>query len=75
MSIREKYGYGPITVEIDWLDDCPCCGHGIANVTGKSISSHSLWSGDSAVCAKCGHKGEIDADGENAWVDWDTVEG
>jgi hypothetical protein len=26
MSIRAKYGFGPVTVEVHWLDKCPDCG-------------------------------------------------
>lgn len=73
MSIRTEHGFGPSTVEVAWLDDCPKCQHGKAKVTGWSVTSDSLWAGDEAVCSKCGHKGEIDADGENAWVQWDEV--
>lgn len=74
MSIREKYGFGPLTVSVTWLEKCPKCQGDKVNVTGWSVTADALWSGDEAVCAKCGHKGEIDADGENAWVDWDEVD-
>lgn len=70
MSIRSEHGFGPVTVEIDWLDNCPKCGHEKARVTGWSTTTQQLWAGDEVACAKCGHKGEVDADGENAWVEW-----
>ena len=75
MSIRTEHGFGPSTVEVEWLDDCPKCRHNKAKVIGWSVTTHSLWAGDEAVCAKCGHKGEIDADGENAWVEWNEGDG
>jgi len=63
-------------VKITWLDECPKCGYGTAFVSGNGYrTTQSLWSGDSVVCADCGHEGEIEADGENAWVNWDEVEG
>ncbi|MEQ9869158.1 hypothetical protein ABRP77_07730 [Pectobacterium odoriferum] len=71
MSNLKNTGIGPITVIIDWLDNCPKCDHEKARVIGFSISTNSLWSGNPVVCNKCGHLGEIDADGENAWVEWD----
>lgn len=74
MNIREKYGFGPLTVTVSWLEKCPKCQGDKVNVTGWSVTADSLWSGDEAVCAKCGHKGEIDADGENAWVEWNEVD-
>ncbi|AWC85772.1 hypothetical protein [Enterobacter cloacae complex sp. FDA-CDC-AR_0164] len=73
MSIRSKHGFGPSTVEVEWLDKCPSCQHQKARVTGWSVTPEALWAGDEVVCAKCGHKGEIDADGDNAWVEWDEV--
>lgn len=75
MSIRTKYGIGPLTVEVDWLDKCPGCNNGTARVTGWSVTPEALWAGDKVVCSKCGHKGEIDADGDNAWVEWDELKG
>ncbi len=74
MSLLRKHGVGPMTLVIGWLDDCPKCGFDKTNVTGFSISNESLWCGDEVKCIGCGHKGEIDADGENAWVEWDSVE-
>lgn len=73
MSIRAKYGFGPVNVEVNWLDKCPNCKNRTVRVTGWSTTPEALWAGDEAVCTKCGHKGEIDADGENAWVEWDSV--
>lgn len=61
------------TVKVKWLDDCPSCGFDDAAVTGERITPSLLQSGNSVECLKCGHKGEIDADGENAWVEWDEV--
>ncbi|ELX6537305.1 hypothetical protein SJ766_005016, partial [Escherichia coli] len=53
MSIRTEHGFGPSTVEVDWLDDCPKCQHGKAKVTGWSVTKDSLWAGDEVVCSKC----------------------
>lgn len=64
-----------ITVAVEWLDNCPACGHEKAAVTGYNITPNNLWSGDQVACMKCGHVGEIDADGENVWVEWDEVQG
>lgn len=61
------------TVSVNWLDDCPICGHGQAAVTTRGYTE-TLWSGDQVTCMKCGNNGEIDADGENAWVEWDAQE-
>ncbi|MBH2890547.1 hypothetical protein I5Q39_02235 [Serratia marcescens] len=69
MSNEEK----KTTVSVGWLDDCPACGHGIASVTGSGIDNNWLHFGDAVLCDKCGHAGEIDVDGENAWVDWEEV--
>lgn len=75
MSIRAKYGFGPVTVEVDWLHKCPNCNNRTIRVTGWSTTPEALWAGDKAECTKCGHKGEIDADGDNAWVEWDEIKG
>ncbi|MDI1001554.1 hypothetical protein NEL96_05855, partial [Escherichia coli] len=58
MSIRTEHGFGPSTVEVDWLDDCPKCQHGKAKVTGWSVTKDSLWAGDEVVCSKCGCSGQ-----------------
>lgn len=73
MSIRAKYGFGPVTVEVDWLHKCPNCNNRTIRVTGWTTTPEALWAGDKAVCSKCGRKGEIDADGDNAWVEWDEI--
>lgn len=63
------------TVSVEWLDDCPKCGGKTAIVSGNGYRTISLLnSGDVVECAACGHAGEIDADGENAWVEWDNAE-
>ncbi|PKH21438.1 hypothetical protein CIG19_16700 [Enterobacterales bacterium CwR94] len=65
-----------ITVSVEWLDDCPKCENKIAFVSGPGYRTNTLLkTGDSVSCASCGHAGEIDADGESAWVEWDGVEG
>lgn len=63
-----------VTVKADWLDNCPKCGNEEAAVTTQGYGGQTLWSGDQVTCMKCGHCGEIDADGENAWVEWDELE-
>ncbi len=40
-------------------------------VIGTRTSSTRLYTGDYVECMNCGNEGEIDADGENAWVEWD----
>lgn len=64
-----------ITVQVNWLDNCPNCGNENAAVTGYRITPNLLKTGNEVKCMKCGHIGEIDADGENAWVEWDEVPG
>ncbi|WP_261288330.1 zinc ribbon domain-containing protein [Serratia fonticola] len=59
------------TLTIEWLDDCPKCGHGQAAVTTFGQDDF-LWSGDKVTCMKCGHCGEIDVDGAGTWVEWDA---
>lgn len=59
-----------VSVVIEWLDDCPKCGHKQAIVSGTRTSSTRLYTGDYVECLRCGNEGEIDADGENAWVEW-----
>lgn len=73
MSIRSEHGFGPSTVEVDWLGKCPKCKHEKAKVTGWSVTPVALWAGDEVMCTNCGHKGEIDGDGDNAWAEWDEV--
>ncbi|WP_234014831.1 hypothetical protein [Cronobacter dublinensis] len=60
----------PVTVEIDWLDDCPKCGNKKALVTGRLTTAQQLWTGDAIICPNCGNEGEIDADGKNALAEW-----
>ena len=58
-------------IEIDWLDSCPkcdCSEHVVETVEG---TKDWLYNGDKVTCGECGHTGEIEADGETAWVDWD----
>lgn len=56
-------------LKIDWLDCCPECGDSVHTVYTKEGSGKWLYDGDRVVCA-CGQVGEIEADGEAAWVNW-----
>lgn len=63
-----------ITLDINWLGHCPNCHNDVHQVTTTDGTPKKLWSGDYVVCPVCDLTGEIDADGENAWVDWDVDE-
>ena len=43
MSIRTEHGYGPLTVTVGWLDNCPNCNNDKVSVTGWSVSPDTLW--------------------------------
>lgn len=60
-------------IEIDWLGACPVCDCSEHKVHTNDGSEDWLYSGDVVECGECGHEGEIDADGESAWVDWFEV--
>lgn len=63
----------PNKIEISWLDSCPncdCSEHVVETVEG---TNEWLYSGDKVTCGECEHTGEIEADGETAWVNWDEV--
>lgn len=63
----------PSLYHVDWLNSCEhCqCSKGI-EVTSRSLSGTYFYAGDSVKCLQCGNQGVIDADGDGAWVDWDT---
>ena len=61
-------------IKIDWLDSCPACGCSQHTVSTTDGSKDWLYSGDEVKCGECGHAGEIDADGEAAWVNWNEDE-
>ena len=54
-------------IEIDWLD-CPDCGKKDTIVYSEKGNRQRLYDGDKTVCLECGKEGEIETDGENAWV-------
>lgn len=61
-------------IEIDWLDSCSkcdCSEHVVETVEG---TKDWLYNGDKVTCGECGHTGEIEADGETAWVNWDEAQ-
>jgi hypothetical protein len=61
-------------IEIDWLDSCPkcdCSEHVVETVEG---TKDWLYNGDKVTCGECGHTGEIEADGETAWVNWNEAQ-
>lgn len=63
------------TLKIYWLNCCDSCNDNeFSYVRTQDGSEEYLWSGDKAECSNCGHKGIIDADGDNAWVEWDEVQ-
>ncbi|EAS0616072.1 hypothetical protein GL503_15175 [Salmonella enterica] len=63
----------PTVYKIDWLNPCERCQcHRAIEVTGRSLSGRYLCAGDVVKCPGCGNQGEIDTDGDGAWVEWDT---
>ena len=61
-------------IKIDWLDSCPKCGDSQHNVTTEHGSQEWLYDDDKVTCSGCGNTGNIDTDGEAAWVNWDNEE-
>lgn len=61
------------TIKINWLDNCPKCGHEDAAVTTQG-NEKELFAGEQVTCMKCGHNGEIDADEGGAFVCWDELD-
>ncbi len=63
----------PTLYRVDWLNSCEQCGcsKGI-EVTSRSLGGTYLYRGDQVKCPQCGNQGVIDADGDGAWVEWDT---
>lgn len=67
------------TLKIKWLS-CDECDGGDQQtshvlVTTEKGCGFRLYAGDKVECPICSATGVIDADGESAWVEWDTVEG
>ncbi|MDA8487453.1 hypothetical protein [Kluyvera sp. Awk 3] len=58
---------------INWLDNCPSCGHGKAVVNTEG-NENLLFYGDQVTCMQCGHCGEIDTEDNTAFVVWDEIE-
>lgn len=56
---------------IDWLGSCDKCGSEEPHCVETTFGDHGcLYDGDDVTCESCGHTGEIEADGENAWCVW-----
>lgn len=60
-------------INIDWLGSCENCGCESSSVQTEEGTEKFLYVGDKITCDSCGHKGEVDADGENAWACWDDI--
>lgn len=59
-------------LDINWLGMCENCGSEEPKVVDTEKGDEvTLWDGDKVTCKQCGSVGEIEADGENAWVVWD----
>ncbi|UVX31524.1 hypothetical protein M12a_00013 [Klebsiella phage VLCpiM12a] len=60
------------TLNISWLS-CNNCDAEPSRVIVQTEKGNKnrLYCGDKAECAECGNQGVIEADGENAWVEWD----
>ncbi len=57
-------------IKIDWLDSCPKCDCSEHIVKTENGTRKWLYDGDQVTCSKCAHTGEIESDGEIAWVNW-----
>lgn len=65
-------------LKITWLS-CEYCDGANAEQSHVVVSTEKgcgfrLYSGDKVECPVCFHHGVIDADGENAWVEWDALQ-
>ena len=61
-------------IKIDWLDSCPKCGCSKHIVKTEKGCGTWLYSGDAVSCGECGHTGEVEAEGHEAWVEWNEIE-
>lgn len=59
------------TLKITWLDDCQRCGFDeyLLVTTEKGIGCW-LFMGDQVKCPRCEFKGEIEVEGNCAYVGW-----
>lgn len=63
----------PTLYRVDWLNSCEQCNNSRQiEVTSRSLAGTYLYAGDAVKCPQCGNQGVIDADGDGAWVEWDT---
>lgn len=61
-------------LNIDWLSDCPACGHSQAMVKTENGWQDWLYDGDTVECLECGHKGVVEViDSECVDAAWDEV--
>ena len=56
-------------LKIDWLGDCNNCGDSDHAVHTDKGSDKWLYDGDKVFC-DCGQEGDIECDGDVAWVNW-----
>lgn len=57
-------------IKVDWLGKCPKCSSSDHTVETENGSKKWLYDEDKVFCG-CGQTGEIDTDGQHAWVNWD----
>lgn len=57
-------------------ESCTQCGHGEAVIQSTAVTGgeFSFMTGDSVTCSKCGHTGEMNADGEDSDIWWHEKE-
>ena len=57
-------------VKIKWASNCFNCGHDEA-IVFSTASVGLFHDGDEVKCCNCGHKGSLDANGEDTDIYWD----
>lgn len=58
-----------------WGNTCPQCDHDDATVKTEHTNPIGyINTGDKAVCNYCGLEGEVDSDGDAAWITWQEPE-